>query len=342
MSPFTKPALDLDGQIALLQARGLTIRHPERAKSYLEVISFFRLSIYMRPFQIPNDVEHKFKNNVEFKSIVDLYAFDRELRLLMMDAIERVEVAVRAMINNHMGIKYQTEQQNSGSHWYLNKTLFRRDYDHNRMLSDVENCQSRDHDQLMKDIQKINKKSVTDAAKERHINNRTRESYPRFYQHTYQFPTLMPSWAMVEELTFGTISHIYKGLAKDADRKAIAKRFSTPQDVFQSWLHTLNFVRNCCAHHSRLWNRELSISPKVPNGKEWVLPETLVPSQVRPKHRIYMVLLMLAHLMRQISPDSQWHNKVKALILLHPAVPLAPMGFPNNWREHTFWGGEDE
>ncbi|WGS59675.1 Abi family protein [Vibrio lentus] len=342
MATFTKTAKTLDEQIAILQERGLTIRDPERAKRYLEVISFFRLSSYMRPFQIPHDELHKFKAGAEFKSIVDLYAFDRELRLLMMDAIERVEVAVRATINNHMGIKYQTDDQNSGSHWYLNETLFRRDYGHKKMLSDVEHCQSRDHAQLLRDIQKIKKKNIADDIKEHHINNRIRESYPRFYQQTYQLPRLMPSWAMVEELTFGTISHIYKGLSKDADRKAIAKRFDTPQDVFQSWLHTLNFVRNCCAHHSRLWNRELSISPKSPNGEVWTLPDKLEPSQVRPKHRVYMVLLMLAHLMRQISPDSQWHNKVKALIVLHPSVPLAPMGFPDGWQEHIFWGGENE
>jgi len=50
-----------------------------------------------------------------------------------------------------------------------------------------------------------------------------------------------------------------------------------------------------------------------------------------------MVLLMLAHLMRQISPDSQWHNKVRSLILRHPEVPLFPMGFPNGWQEHMFF-----
>ncbi|WP_318518834.1 Abi family protein [Photobacterium leiognathi] len=343
MSEFIKPAKTIDEQIALLQQRGLTIRELERAKRYLEVISFFRLSIYMRPFQIPQDNTHKFKVGTEFKSVVDLYAFDRELRLLIMDAIERVEVAVRATINNHMSIKYQTEQPNSGSHWYLNESLFRGSYNHKRMLSDVENCQSKAHQELQRDIYKINKSNASQAVKEIHLQNRMRENYPRFYQHTYTSPRLMPSWAMVEELTFGSISHLYQGLAKDNDRKGISKRFDVPHQVFQSWLHTLNFVRNCCAHHSRLWNRELSISPKVPNSAEWALPERLEPSMVQPNRRIYVVLLMLAHLMRQISPDSQWHNKVKALVtVMYPDIPLAPMGFPDDWRTHVFWSGENE
>lgn len=343
MATFTKTAKTLDEQIALLQERGLTIREPERAKRYLEVISFFRLSSYMRPFQVPNDQTHQFKADAEFKSVVDLYAFDRELRLLIMDAIERVEVAVRATFNNHMGTKYQTEEAHSGSHWYLNESLFKRDYNHKRMLSEVESCQSKAQQELQRDIKKINQSKTSDENKKTHVQNRVRENYPRFYQYNYQIPRLMPSWAMVEELTFGTISHLYQGLAKDADRKGIAKRFDVPQDVFQSWLHTLNFVRNCCAHHTRLWNRELSISPKVPNGEQWQLPKRLEPSMVQPNRRIYVVLLMLAHLMRQISPDSQWHNKVKALVtVMYPSVPLAPMGFPDNWRTHIFWGGEDE
>jgi abortive infection bacteriophage resistance protein len=147
----------------------------------------------------------------------------------------------------------------------------------------------------------------------------------------------MPGWAMAEELTFGSISHLYSGLAKDSDRKAIAKRFIVPQEVLESWLHTLNFIRNCCAHHSRLWNRELAIQPKIPHGALWQLPERLIPSQIQPNRRIYMVLLMLAYLMQQISPDSQWQNKLKALILLHPEVPLFPMGFVDNWRDHAFF-----
>ena len=312
MKTFSKLANNLDEQITLLQKRGLTILDPERAKHYLEVISFFRLSSYMRPFQIPSDKDHTFKPETEFKSVVNLYAFDRELRLLLMDAIERLEVAVRATFNNYMSIKYQTEQPYSGSHWYLNEMLFCKNYNHKRMLSDIENIQS---------------KSKGD-------------SYATFYKENYDAPRLMPSWAVVEELSFGAISHLYKGLAKDGDRKKIARRFDVPQDVFQSWLHSLNSVRNYCAHHSRLWNRQLSVSPKLPNALQWQLPEKLEPSQIQPNRRIYVVLLMLAHLMRQISPDSQWHNKVKALIVLHPEVPLAPMGFVENWRSHIFWGAD--
>ena len=340
MTQFYKPAIDVTEQLELLKKRGLNIHSLERAERYLEVISFFRLSAYMRPFQkttVQQEFEHQFKDGVQFKQIVELYSFDRELRLLIMDAVERVEVAVRATLNNTMGTKYQTEEQCSGSHWYLNEKLFKRNFQHKRLLKEVEDKQAKEFRDLQKDIQKIERTFVTDELKKQRINRRIRENYPRFYQSTYEFPRLMPGWAMAEELTFGSISHLFRGLAKDIDRKAIANRFNLPQEVLESWLHTLNFVRNCCAHHSRLWNRELAIQPKIPKAKIWSLPQRLEPSNVQPSRRIYMVILMLAYLMKQISPDSQWHNKVKALIVLHPEIPLFPMGFPDNWIEHEFF-----
>ncbi len=341
MSQFDKPAINVTEQIQLLQARGLNIQAPERAKKYLEVISFFRLSAYMRPFQrtvAQQEFDHQFKEGVEFKQVVDLYAFDRELRLLVMDAVERVEVAIRATLNNVMGTKYQSEGiPHSGSHWYINEKLFMRNYQHKRLLKEVEDKQNKEFINLQRDLKKIDRSNATPEIKAERKERRVKESYPSFYQYNYEEPRLMPGWAMAEELTFGSISYLYRGLAKDIDRKAIAKRFDLPQEVFESWLHTLNFVRNCCAHHSRLWNRELAIQPKIPNGDLWQLPERLAPSQIQPKRRIYMVLLMLAYLMRQISPDSQWHNKVRALIMLHPEVPLFPMGFTDNWQEHEFF-----
>lgn len=338
MTVFSKPAITIDEQLVILRQRGLTVRQSERAKSFLEVVSFFRFSIYMRPFQIPGNVEHLFKPNTEFKQIVDLYAFDRELRLLAIDAIERVEVAVRASLNNHMSCKYQNDtESHSGSHWYLNRRLFKQSYDHQRLISGLEETQAKEASQLRRDIDKINRSRVSEEIKQQRIAQRSKENYPRFYQANYQTPGLMPGWAMTEELTLGSLSHIYQGLVRDADRKAIARRFDISHEVMTSWLHTLNFVRNCCAHHSRLWNRELAVQPKIPRGELWQLPERLTNSQIQPQRRIYVVLLLLAHLMRQVSPDSQWHNKVKALILLHPDVPLFPMGFPDDWQSHIYW-----
>jgi len=342
--PFSKPSIGLEEQMSLLQQRGLTIKEPERAKHYLEVISFFRLSAYMRPFQKLNDNEHQFHDGSEFKQVVALYAFDRELRLLVMDAVERIEVATRAMFNNVMGPKYQKDDEPySGSHWYMNRTHFNLNYDHNRLLNSLNVKQDKERGILAREVEKINNSPHHSEEKRKIlINLKQRENYCRYYVNHYNEPNLPPCWAVIEELTLGDLSYLYKGLRKDADRKAIAKRFNVPQDKFASWLHTLTFIRNCCAHHARLWNRELPIAPKLMRDKEWQLPAVLPNSHVQPAKRLYSVLLLLAHLMKEVSPDSLWTEKLVQLIAKHPEVPIKSMGFPENWLQHPFWTLKDD
>lgn len=338
MISFSKPSISVEQQLSLLQQRGLTIRDPERAKSYLEVISFFRLSAYMRPFQKPFDEKHSFKNGVEFKQVVALYAFDRELRLLVMDAIERVEVAIRSMINNVMGPKYQLEgQPHSGSHWYLNNRHFKRDYDHHRLIKTLRDKQEKERTSLARENIKIEGSNFDGNKKSALKDIKQRENYFRYYLNNYSQPELPPGWAAIEELTLGDLSHLYKGLAKDADRKAIAKRFNSPQDKLESWLHTLTFVRNCCAHHARLWNRALPIAPKLMRDPAWQLPDVIPYTQIQPARRLFSVLMLLSFLMKQVSPDSQWINKLLILISTHPDVPLKNMGFPDSWQEYEFF-----
>ncbi len=335
MIPFVKPSISVDEQVALLQGRGLSIQDPQRAKSYLEVISFFRLSAYMRPFQIAFDENHTFKENAEFKQVVALYAFDRELRLLVMDAIERVEVAIRAMTNNVMGPKYQIEADtHSGSHWYLNNRHFKRDYDHHRLLNTLQDKLNKERGLLARENTKIDRSSFEQVKKDDLKDLKQRENYCRYYVNNYNVPDLPPSWAIIEELTLGELSHLYKGLAKDSDRKAISKRFKAPQDKLASWLHTLTFIRNCCAHHARLWNRELPIAPKLMRDPEWQLPTVIPNSQIQPAKRLFAVLLLLAYLMKQVSPDSKWINKLLKLITDHPDVPVKNMGFPDGWQAY--------
>jgi abortive infection bacteriophage resistance protein len=334
LSAFTKPSISVEQQVELLQTRGLIIQDAERAKSYLEVISFFRLSAYMRRFQQASDSKHNFKAGAEFKQVVSLYAFDRELRLLVMDAIERIEVAVRSMINNVMGPKYQQENDpHSGSHWYLNRSHFKQVYDHERLINSIRDKVEKERTSLDKENTKIERARHDDSKKAMLKDMKQRENYCRYYGNNYSQPALPPGWAAIEELTLGDISHIYKGLARDADRKAIAKRFDAPQDKLESWLHTLTFVRNCCAHHARLWNRELPIAPKLMRDNSWQLPSVLPGTHIQPPRRLAAVLLLLSYLMKQVSPDSKWMNKVIALIKRYDEVPVKNMGLPENWEE---------
>ncbi len=332
MTEFTKPALSVEQQIQLLIDRGLIIRDRERVARYLEVVSFFRLSAYMRPFQ-ESDASHRFKEETCFQQIVELYAFDRELRLIVMDATERFEVAMRSAIGNHMGPIH-------GAHWYLDERLFRVDFEHKRLLKESEDKISKERLALTRDIRNIEKSCASEAEKQERICGRQRENYLRFYPSQYDYPRLLPNWAMLEELSLGSISHMFKGLAKDSDRKKIAKRFDTPHLVLSSWLHTLTFVRNCCAHHVRLWNRELSVPPKLLKNQRWnAIPERLPALDIQPRRRIFIILLILDHLMTQVSPDSKWLDRLCDLLHKYPGVSKDFMGFPSNWEDLMTLGG---
>lgn len=127
---YEKPALNIDQQLEILIKQGLIVKNPERVLHYLRFIGFHRLSGYFRTFQIQNTPEHIFKNGTTFDSIISIYIFDRKLRLLIMDAVERIEVAVRTTISSTMGEKY-------GSHWYLEQVLFKSKFNHKDLIKTI-------------------------------------------------------------------------------------------------------------------------------------------------------------------------------------------------------------
>ena len=328
MSTFTKHAISLDEQIHLLKERQLTIINEDRAKAFLSSVSFFRLSPYMRSFQIPGNSEHLFQPGTGFRQISQLYDFDRRLRLLIMDAIERVEVASRAMISNHMGPKY-------GAHWYMDVNQFKQYFKHERLLNTISDKQENDLYHYRKELERIDRLRTNEERKTLLKERRAKETYARHYPLTYDEPSLMPGWAMVEELSMGELSRIFAGIAKDLDKKAIAKAMNLVAPLLGSWLHTLTGIRNICAHHSRLWNRELGVKPELPRSQNFLWPDTLRNAQMH--MRLYVVLAILNYMMKQVSPHTSWNQRLKELFNQFPDIPLNAMGMPQEWQNDPFW-----
>lgn len=319
MRAFTKPALDELGQLELLERRGLQIHDRAKATRLLGVTTLFRLTPYMRPFQTATDAEHAFYPGTRLIQIVDIYRFDSLLRQLVMVGLERIEVAVRAALSNHMATGY-------GAQWYTASDIFNRQYDHSRLVAEISNLLQVERQKFEQEKKLIELSRVPDHVKQQRIENRKRDNYMRYYAETYNEPAFPPSWAMVEELSLGSISHLYKGLGRDRDRKAIAERFGLPQHVLQSWLHTLTFVRNICAHHSRLWNRELAVSPAWPD----VLGDY---GQDANRRRFFTLSMMLVYLLEHIGPDANWLPKLGELMAGYPQIPMGAMGFPADWEQ---------
>jgi abortive infection bacteriophage resistance protein len=130
-----------------------------------------------------------------------------------------------------------------------------------------------------------------------------------------------------ELISFGTLSQMYANLRKSL-RKKIAREFDQPATVFVSWLHALTAVRNACAHHARLWNKELAVKPELP--KAWV-------GAGLDNRRFYAIALIIQTLLCKVSPESRWKQRLKAHIDTYPDVDIAHMHFPPNWAELPPW-----
>lgn len=228
--PFDKPPLSNKEIIRLLSERGMIIDDPKRAEHYLNFISYYRLSVYMLPFQ---DERHSFKKSVSFEKILRLYSFDRRLRLLSMDALERIEVAFRTVSVNCLSEK-------CGAFWLENPDCF---HDKNKR-----NTQASMLEEIRKQIEQ----------------QKTAPSLEHYYQ-TYSAPEIPPAWIVFEILSFGCVSRIYENL-KRPYRKAVAEKFGIEESILQSWFHALSVLRNSCAHHSRIWNRKYPFKIKKANA----------------------------------------------------------------------------
>jgi len=134
-------------------------------------------------------------------------------------------------------------------------------------------------------------------------------------------------------MTLGKTITFFRGV--DAHlQAAVAGEYGLPDRVFGSWLRTLNEVRNVCAHHGRLWNRDLGNNPLLPNPRKY--PSWHEPARV-PQNKLFVVILMLRHCLRVVAPTSAWPRRFETLVSEFPEVPLAWMGFPKNWKEHPLW-----
>lgn len=333
MMNFNKPAKSTEALISEWQQRGLIIDDEIRAKRYLDFIGYYRLSAYTIPFQQSADGTHQFKPNVRFDDVLNLYVFDRELRLLVMDAIERIEVALRSQITNTLSLA------TNNAFWYLNANSFRQNYEHYRFLSNIEQKLLSEKMKLDRDIKKIQKKSYPSSKEHQLIDNATKENFLRHYISQYDTPKLPPSWMMMELLTWGEMSRLYENLADNSLKKQIAKNLSLTMPVLEAWLKALNSIRNLCAHHSRLWNREFGISIVIPTSQDilWLKIAPQLTNHIKFERRVYAALVMIQVLLYRISPNSTWAKRLQALLLKYPTIPMINMAIPKNWEADDFW-----
>lgn len=309
---YYKTPLSFQDQLSLLKQRDLIVDNEPKAIDYLREISYYRLSAYFLPYQKTKD---KFNANTNFKQIIDTYSFDRELRLLVFDCIERIEVAIRTQMVYGMSMHY------NDSHWQDNQNLFITPY-YNKIGNLVD---------PYSDFQSIISKAKT---------ARTPEVFIKHYIDNYIKPSNPPSWMCLELLTMGELSHLYRGLKNNSDKKRIANFFDVHPTVFVSWLHTLTYVRNICAHHSRLWNRDLAIEPEKllkPVGN-WI------SKPFENNKRMFYFICVLKYLITRANPGNSLKYRLQNLFKKYPTVPIQYIGIPSDgkgngldWENEPIW-----
>ncbi len=297
---FNKPAKTFDEQVEILENRGIIIQDKESAVHYLSHLNYYRFGAYWLPFEADHK-SHHFKAGVTFEDILNLYIFDRELRLLLLDGIERIEVSLRTQWAYQMAHKH-------GSHAYLNPDLSNNPSWHQHNIKS-----------LQKEL------------------SRSDEVFVHHYKSKYKDPLDMPPvWSVCEVMSLGLLSRFYKSIKPEQTKTIIAKTYYLPSAIVISFIEHLAHVRNICAHHNRLWNRRMTKTMQIPHSSKLKELTHNFNKETHAQRKIYNTLVMIVYLMDIISPNNHWMSKLKNLISTH-TVDTRMMGFPDNWQQLSIW-----
>lgn len=292
---YEKEYLSFEEQADLLISRGLECEQEELIKR-LESVNYYRLSGYLYPFKQEN-IDNYYPGT-KLSVVWDRYRFDRQLRFLVLDGIERIEVALKTDIAYKFSRHY-------GSFGYLQKENLplMKEEKHLSMIKSIDHETKRSKDMFVK-----------------HFFKKYGDS------HEY-----LPLWMAVEVMSFGTILSFFRGLPT-AIKQEISNKFKIHDKVLESWLTSLNAVRNICAHHSRLWNRELGYKPIIPvKNNNWNIPFRIG------NNRIFGILSIINYMLGIIIPSSKWNERLETLLTNFPEIPLKDMGFPKDWEKYKVW-----
>src|SRR5690554_1309996 len=301
---FNKEALTIEEQVELLIKRGLKIKNQSLAKKYLANISYYRLGEYWHVMQ-SDKITHIFKPNSKFADVIALYNFDAELRLLLFDVIEKIEISLRTKLIYHLSHEIDPW-------WFQNFELFTDSRELVKTLSNLQQELERSKDVTIK-------------------------SHFKKYKNDKRFP---PSWKSLEQTSFGALSKLYGNLKPTVRSKdTIAIELGAVNHTYlPSWLQSISQIRNYCAHHSRLWNRNLPGTVKLLSNppNPWIKEIVNVPKQHEFIH-LYVHMCIMKYLLNVIQPGNNFTSRLKNLLLRYPNVDPNALGIKPNWEQEPLW-----
>lgn len=278
--------LSVNDQINNLISLGLVIEDEDHAKEFLNDVSYFRLiKAYSLGLKPKNG---KYNEGATFSQIEQLYKFNCNFRQLLFVLIERIEVNLRCRLANYFSCKY-------GVLGYEDVTNF----------TDAEY-----HAEFLNDISE-------------EIRRNAKSPFVRNFQTNYKNGKI-PMYALVELFSFGVLSKFFKNM-KNEDKKAVAATYKVGYTYFESWIESIAYVRNLCAHYGRLYNAKLSKTP--------MLYKQYTEANIS-NIRIFGVMVCISHL---VPHDAHWEdfvNQLDTLIRKYPSININTMGFPQNWKDY--------
>ena len=296
---YNKNAFTIEEHIIQLKERGLTIADDQLAAHYLSHVSYYRLVGYWWPMQADKE-QHLFKPNSKFEDVIHLYNFDRELRILIFDAIEKIEISLRTKLIYHLSHEFDPW-------WFQNVAIFQ---DSGALIETLANL-----------------KEEIDRSKDIFI-----KEHKRTYKEDLRFP---PAWKSLEMTSFGSLSKLYGNLKNTVKSKdTIAEELGAVNHTYlPSWLQSIAQIRNYCAHHSRLWNKNLPGTPKILAKPpfHWLAD---VPTDTQ---KLYIHLCIIRYMLNIIAPENSFAHKIKELLIKYPSVDPNALGFKADWRNEALW-----
>ncbi|MEV7799964.1 Abi family protein [Microbacterium foliorum] len=326
MVEYAKEWLSLESQVERLREHGLHVPDDARAAKLLAAIGYYRLTGYLYPFRTSEEhvddegrrqvrVRGDFRPGTRLCNAEEIIDFDRRLRLLALDGVERIEVAVRMRIGYVLG--------SASAYAYEDPTRFIETFTTNG--TDIRSPKPSRH------VEWLQRVSARQASSDEKFVEHFREKYD----------DRMPIWALTEILELGHLSVLYRGM-NQVEAEEVARAFGVPtKKLMASWLASLNYIRNVSAHHSRLFNRKLQNAPSRPKiGQITELDHLRASENAKQVYGTYGALAVIAYLLPSIDPDAGWVSRVATLFRAFPtsdALTIESLGAPSDWSALELW-----
>lgn len=308
-----KPFKDYQEQVQLLLDRGMGVPDEAWAVRKLSQVGYYRLSGFWYACRTPLAGSDRplevFLPGTCFDRVFELYLFDKRLRLLFLDAIERIEVSLKTRLAHEMGRLNPQAHHNPD---FINPR---------QLKSYVRNGVTR---------------NAWDEWTRRQQGelDRCREDFIRWHKEAGR---PVPVWVAVEAWSLGTVSKWFE-LLKRGHQNRVAQHFGVNNPaLLVRWLQAITILRNRCAHHSRIWNQTERNALGLPDGEgaDARFFKAYVSLDTAERKRLFMLACIIWYLARSIGPSSDWFDRFMTELQSMPCLPCdgyEAMGIPKAFR----------